>query len=82
MTDLNIHDGGEIARFLQVVEAFILHQLTDDLIRNLVAPLVDYRHVDVINEHGHFLPSWRTIHAAHTLVYVTLDGPLHSHKNI
>ena len=42
----------------------------------LVTPLVDDRHVDVINEHCHLLASRRSVRAAHTLVNIALNGSL------
>lgn len=42
----------------------------------LVTPLIDHRHVDVIDEDGHFLPCWRAVSASHSFIYVTLHGAL------
>lgn len=42
----------------------------------LVPPVVNVRHVEVINEHRHLLPGWRPEGAAHPLVNVALDGAL------
>ena len=71
---LHIHNGGEISRFLEVVEAAHLHQLAHDLIGYLVAPIIDNRHVDVVYEDAHLLARRRPVGRPHPLVDVTLDG--------
>lgn len=43
---------------------------------HLVAPLVDYRHVDVVYEDSHPAAGRRPIGGAHTFVDVALNGPL------
>ena len=68
----------EFSRLLEAVEALDLHGLARDLVRDLVAPLVNHRHVDVVNEHGHALAAWRTIRRADTLLHVALHDPLKS----
>ena len=73
---LYINNGGEVAGFLQVVEAAHLHELSHDLVGDLVAPLVDNRHVDVVNEDAHLLTSRRSVRRAHALVHVTLNRAL------
>ena len=75
-TDLYVGDGDEVSWFLQAVEASSLHELPHELVGDLIAPLVDDRHVDVVDEHGHLLASRRSIHAADPLVHVALDGSL------
>ena len=73
---LNVNDGCELAGLLQVVEAAVLHELAHNLVRDLVAPLVDHRHVDVVDEDGHALAGGRTVGCAHALVHVALDDVL------
>lgn len=43
---------------------------------HLVSPLVYNRHVDVVDEDGHFLSSRRTVRASHALFQVAFDGSL------
>lgn len=136
---LHVHNVGELAGFLQVVETILLHQLPDNLIghlcrnysfwftslccslvcvteicevygctvssphpfpkkenkirsftvqqrenglikfeeiSNLISPFVDDRHVDIINENGHFLASRRTVRAPHPLIQIAFDSAL------
>ncbi len=75
-TDLHVDDGGEVARFLEVVEASHLHQLPHDLVGDLVSPVVDDRHVDVVYEDAHSLARWRPVRGAHPFVHVALYCPL------
>ena len=49
--ELQVDDVGELARLLQTVEALHLQQLAHNLVGALVAPLVDQRQVDVVDEH-------------------------------
>lgn len=42
----------------------------------LISPLVDHRHVDVVNKNCHFLASWWTVCCTHSLVHVTLHCAL------
>ena len=79
---LNVHQVGEISRFLQIVEAFHLHHLPDDFVGDLISPLVDDGHVDIVDEHAHFLPCRRSVRTAHPLVHVTLYGTLKHQSNI
>ena len=58
---LNIGNGGEVPRLLQAVEPSVFHELAHNLVGNLVAPLVDDGHVDVVNEYGHLLACRRSI---------------------
>ena len=37
---------------------------------DLVSPLVDNRHINVVNEYGHFLASWWPVRCANPFVYV------------
>ena len=46
------------------------------IITNLVTPFIDYGHVDVINEAGHFPASGRTVRCTNSFVHVALNGPL------
>lgn len=73
---LHVDDVGEISRFLQVVESLHLHQLPHYLIGNLVSPLINYRHVYVINKHSHLFASWRSVGVSHSLVHITLNRSL------
>ena len=43
------------------------------MLSNLVSPLIDDRHVDVIYEDGHSLPSWGSIGGPHPLVDIALN---------
>lgn len=43
---------------------------------NLVSPLVDDRHVDIIYENGHFLPSRGPISGPHPLIHIALNCSL------
>ena len=80
---LHINNCGEVPRFLQAVESSILHQLTHNFIGHLISPLIDDRHIDVINENCHLLASWGAICGSNSLVYVTFHRPLHySEKRI
>ncbi len=74
--ELDVDDGGEVAGFLEVVEALLLDHLAGDLVGDLVAPVVDGGHVDVVDEDGHLFASWWAVGAAHALVDVGLDGAL------
>lgn len=73
---LNISNVGEISWFLQVVKSFVLHQLSDNLVSDLVSPLIDDWHVDVINKYCHLFPRGWTIGTAHSLVHITLHCSL------
>ena len=73
---LDVGDLSELSGLLQVVETLHLHHLTGDLISNLVSPLVDVGHVDVVNEDGHFLAGRGTVKRTHTLVHKALHGRL------
>ena len=75
-THLHVDDVREVSRLLKVVEALHLHELTHDLVGDLVAPLVDHRHVDVVDEDGHLLAGRWTVRTAHALVDVALDRTL------
>lgn len=46
------------------------------IITNLVTPFIDYGHVDVINEAGHFPARGRTVRCTNSFVHVALNGPL------
>ena len=46
------------------------------IITNLVTPFIDYGHVDVINEAGHFPASGRTVRCTNSFVHIALNGPL------
>ena len=46
---------------------------------NLISPVVDDGHVDIINEYCHLLASWWTICCTHTFVHQTFNGSL-EHK--
>jgi len=43
---------------------------------DLVSPLVDDWHINVINEHRHSLACRRTVSRTHPFVYVALDSTL------
>lgn len=79
-TNLDISNAGEVSWFLQVVESFVLHQLSYDLVSDLISPLVDHWHVDVINEHSHLLSSRWAIGATHSFVHVTFYCSLKEQK--
>ena len=42
----------------------------------LIAPFVDDRHVDIINEAGHLATSWRAIRGTYTFIYIALNCAL------
>ena len=73
---LHVSNGDEVSWFLQAVESSSFHELAHNLVGNLVAPLIDDGHVDVVNEHCHLLASRRSVYAANALVHVALNGPL------
>ena len=66
----------EISGFLKVIETLHLHELSDDLIGDLVSPFIDYGHVDVVDEDRHLLTSRRSVRRPHPLVNIGLDGTL------
>ncbi len=45
-------------------------------IPNLISPLVDDRHVDIIYKNGHFLSSLRSVSGSHPFIHIALYGPL------
>lgn len=47
-----------------------------EAISDLISPFVDDRHVDIINENGHFLASRRAVRAPHPLIQIAFDSPL------
>lgn len=47
----------------------------------LIAPLVDDRHVDVVDEHGHPSSTGRPVRAAHPLVHRALNSALEKRIN-
>ena len=60
-----------------------LHELTHNLVGDLVAPLGDHRHVDVVDEQLNtailILPAGGpAVRAVHALVHVALDRSLHN----
>ena len=46
------------------------------LFSDLVSPLVDDRHVDIIYKNGHFLPGRGSISCPHPLIHIALNCPL------
>ena len=60
----------------EIVEAFLLDHLTRDFVRDLVTPVVNCGHVNVVDEDGHFLAAWRAVGGADALVHVGFDGAL------
>jgi hypothetical protein len=74
--ELDVEDGGEVAGLVEAVEAALLHALARDLVGDLVAPLVDHGHVDVVDEYGHAFGRGRTVRRAHALLHVALDNSL------
>jgi hypothetical protein len=69
--ELHVDDRGEVTWFVEAVEATHLHELTHNLVSYLVAPLVDVRHVDIVDEHHHLFAARGTESAAHPLLHVT-----------
>ena len=51
------------------------------MIPNLISPLVDDRHVDIIYANGHFPPSWGSISGPHPFVHIALDCPLKKNES-
>ena len=82
MYNLYIDDMCEVARFLEVVEAFHLHALSRDFVGHLITPLVHNRHVDVVDEDGHSATSRRTERASHSLLDVALHRSLNMHVHV
>lgn len=72
----NILHSAKVARFVQGVESLVLHQLTDNFVRYLIAPFVYGRHIYVVDEDGHFSTAGRTVGSAHSLFNVTLKYAL------
>mmetsp|Transcript_2907 Transcript_2907/g.5214 ORF Transcript_2907/g.5214 Transcript_2907/m.5214 type:complete len:213 (+) Transcript_2907:6332-6970(+) len=73
---LNVHQALELAGLFQVVEPFVLHYLSNQLAGDLISPLVDLGHTEIIEEQIHLLSSRRTEGTALPLLYRTLQGPL------
>jgi len=78
--ELDINDVGKLSRLLEAVEAFDLHRLAGNFVGDLVAPLVDDWHVDVVNKHGHPLATRRTVSRSNTLFHVALNNTLEQHR--
>jgi len=51
-------------------------------IYDLVSPLVDNRHVNVVNEHRHLLASRRSVRRTHPFVHVALNCTLQNIMNL
>ena len=77
---LHVHNSSKISRLLQAVEAAHLHQLSYNLVCDLISPFVNDRHVNVVYEHTHFLTGWWSIGGTHAFVYVTLNCALQLKK--
>ena len=73
---LYVYNSDEVSGFLQAVESPVLHELSHDLVGDLVSPFVDHWHVDIVNEDGCPLAGRGTVRCTHTLVYVALNGAL------
>lgn len=80
--ELNIYDAGKVAGLFKIVKTFHFHHLTRDFVRNLIAPFVNYRHVYIVNEHGHFFTARRTVRATDSFVYVTFNRTLFKNMEI
>lgn len=80
--ELNVNNGGEIARLLQTVHALHFHHLPHYLVGHLIAPFVDDWHVDVINKGRHFLSGWRAISTANSLVHIALYRSLRTQSAV
>jgi len=78
--ELDVDDVGELAGLLEAVEALDLHRLAGNLVGDLVAPLVDDRHVDVVDEHGHALAARRTVRRSDAFLHVALHDALKQHR--
>ena len=51
-------------------------------VSNLISPLVDDRHVNIVNKNSHFLSGRRTVSRSHSLVDIALYSSLNvSYKN-
>ena len=61
---------------LRMVSLHQGHAITVFKVTDLVSPLIDDRHVDVVHKNGQFLSSWRPVRGSHTLVHIALYGPL------
>lgn len=60
----------------EIVEAFLLDHLTRDFVCDLITPIVDWGHVDVVDEDGNFLATRWALDATEALVHVGFDGTL------
>jgi len=76
----DILHGVEVARFVQRVEPFVLHQLTHDLVRDLIAPFVYLGHIYVVDEDAHFPAARWTERGAHSLLHIALEYALENGK--
>ena len=66
----------EVPRSLEAVEALHLYHGPEELVGDLVPPLVDLRLADVVNEDQHLLPQRWPKHSAHPPVHIALDALL------
>lgn len=71
--ELNVDNICKLPRFLQTVKSFHIDRLSNDFIRDLIAPLVDLREVDVVDEDYHFLTVAGAEGVTHALLHVALD---------
>ena len=56
----------------QGVHPTLFQQLPHQLIGDLITPLIDCRHADIIYEQSHHLAAWRSIGTALALLHATL----------
>lgn len=73
---LDVLNDTEITGLIQGIKAFILHQLADNLICNLVPPFVYRWHIYVVDENGHSPATWGSISVANPLLHIALEHPL------
>ena len=63
-------------RLLDVIHGLLLQQLPDNLVGDLVSPLVDVRHGDVVHEDDHLLTARRAVDLALPLLHAALNKEL------
>lgn len=65
-----------LTRFFQRIETALLDHLTHNFIGYLIAPFIDDRHIDIIDEDGHGTLAWWSVSCAYTLLHIGLNNAL------
>lgn len=73
---LDILYSREITRLIQRIKTSILHQLTNDLICNLISPFIYFWHIYIVDENAHFSATRGTISGSHSFLHITFENPL------